>query len=344
MISMFPKIVGLILLFCIFVPCLSGTTAYSLSTPFSATSFWNTPLPDNAPLHPNSSVYVQNIVRQVRTHYSTYGDISTYSYTPPIYVVPDDTPPVKVRHSDCTNGGSIDTGLESQFAAVPIPADAVPSEGTDSQMVIYQPSSGQLWDFWRGEKRVEGWYTCWGGRIQNVSNSQGIFKWPYGATATGLPFLGGIITIGQLQSGSINHALGIGIMETRAGIHSWPANRHDGWVNDENAVAEGQRFRLPSNLDLDSMNMHPVARMIAKAVQKYGLVIWDTGGYVGFGAENPARIISKGLSDPYIAIYDGTPSYEILKEFPWEQLQALAWDYGMDTDPPVPPSRLVITK
>jgi hypothetical protein len=68
--------------------------------------------------------------------------------------------------------------------------------------------------------------------------------------------MGGIITIAQLQNGVINHALGMAIMETRAGIHSWPANSHDGWVNDKDAVAEGQRFRLPSNLDLDSMSMH----------------------------------------------------------------------------------------
>jgi len=157
--------------------------------------------------------------------------------------------------------------------------------------------------------------------------------------------MGGIITIAQLQNGVINHALGMAIMETRAGIHSWPANRHDGWVNDKDAVAEGQRFRLPSHLDLDSMSMHPVARMIAKAVQRYGLVIWDTGGYVGFRAENPAPIIAKDLPDPYAAIYGGTPSYQILKEFPWEQLQALTWDYGKDenTNPPVPPSGLMIT-
>ena len=156
--------------------------------------------------------------------------------------------------------------------------------------------------------------------------------------------MGGILTIAQLQNGVINHALGMAIMETRAGIHSWPANSHDGWVNDKDAVAEGQRFRLPSHLDLDSISMHPVARMIAKAVQRYGLVIWNTGGYVGFRAENPAPIIAKALPDPYAAIYDGTPSYQILKEFPWEQLQASTWDYGKDenTNPPVPPSGLMI--
>ena len=234
--------------------------------------------------------------------------------------------------------------LEEQFSAIPIPDNANPSSGTGREMVIYQPSSDQLWEMWQVGKDDAGWYLCWGGRIQNVSNSQGIFKWPYGATATGLPLMGGIITIAQFQNGVINHALGMVIMEMRAGFHSWPASRHDGRVNDENAVADGQRFRLPSHLDLDSMSMHPVARMIAKLVQRYGLVIWGTGGYVGFRAENPSRIIAKGLPAPYGAIYDGTPSYQILQQFPWEQLQASTWDYGKDenTNPPVPSSGLMI--
>jgi hypothetical protein len=38
--------------------------------------------------------------------------------------------------------------LEEQFSAVAIPDDAKPSSDTDQEMVIYQPSSDQLWEMW----------------------------------------------------------------------------------------------------------------------------------------------------------------------------------------------------
>src|SRR5258708_29476628 len=37
------------------------------------------------------------------------------------------------------------------------------------------------------------------------------------------------------------------------------------------------------------MDMDPFARMIAKAVQKHGMILWDISGVVGFRAENPAN-------------------------------------------------------
>jgi hypothetical protein len=157
----------------------------------------------------------------------------------------------------------------------------------------------------------------------------------YGTTATSLTFLGGIITIEEQQRGVIEHVVGVAFPETLASPKwSWPANRTDGQMTNADAIPEGTIFRLPANLDLDAMDMDPYARMIAKAVQKHGMVVWDKSGTVGFRAENPANQYPGG--DPYKKVGGilncpgGTyqqacwpDSNGRLRGFPWDQLQAL---------------------
>ena len=53
--------------------------------------------------------------------------------------------------------------------------------------------------------------------------------WPgaepwWGATATGLPLLGGLITIDELERGRIDHALAMAIPDARAGVWAQPAH------------------------------------------------------------------------------------------------------------------------
>ncbi len=40
----------------------------------------------------------------------------------------------------------------------------------------------------------------------------------------------------------------------------------------------GQIMRLPADLDLDQMPLSPLARLVAKAAQTYGIVVVDTSG------------------------------------------------------------------
>src|SRR5215470_3421504 len=126
--------------------------------------------------------------------------------------------------------------------------------------------------------------------MSNVSKSDGIWPPRYGAAATGLPFIGGQITADELRRGEINHVLGISLVEPEsANIFSWPANRSDG----ENPalasgrIPEGLRFRLDPTINLEALHLHPVAKIIAKAAQTYGFVVWDRAGAISLRATNP---------------------------------------------------------
>jgi len=300
------------------------------ATVFAPTSFWYTPIPAEPPLHPNSANFVADFLRQKKAYYGTVS-INLKEYASPVYVVDAKMPVVPVTEWDAQKKGFSDPRLAEQWRAVPIPPGAEPADGTDAEMTIYQPSTDTLWEFWQA-RQVDGrWQACWGGRMEHVSKSSGIWTKPYGTTATGLPFLGGQITAEELQRGEIGHVLGIALVDAeRWDVYSWPANRSDGYnpKKEPNRIPEGLRFRLDPKVDIEALKMHPVGRMIAKAAQKYGFVVWDKAGAITLRAENPKSYVKAGKGDPYPALFKGTPAWAILSGCPWEKLQFLPQDYG----------------
>ncbi len=187
------------------------------------------------------------------------------------------------------------------------------------------------------------WHASWGGRIQYVSLDPGYYRnisngaggWSeqagWGATASSLPVVSGLITLSDLEAGQINHAVAIMVPQAAKGIFSFPAQRTDGVATTANAIPEGARFRLPASLNLAAINMPPITRMIAQAAQTYGLIVNDqTGATVGFRAEDPTPLMRQGQANPYKTTYFKTASgvYQdpnfLLASFPWADLQLVA--------------------
>ena len=297
---------------------------------FAPDSFWYKPVPRGVPLNPNTASYVAEFLRQYHAYYGTVG-INTAAYSSPVYVVGPQVPAQPVVQWDCHGNGYVDRDLTGQWAAVPIPSRAEPADGTDAEMTIYQPSADRMWEFWQA-RQVDGkWQACWGGGMQNVSRNPGIWAQRYGAAATGLPFAPGQITVSDLRSGAIRHVMGIALVDAQAAnIFSWPANRSDGYnpQNAPNRIPEGLRFRLDPQVNVDALPIHPVAKMVAKAAQTYGFVVWDKAGAISLRFENPKDFTLAGKDNPYPELWDGTPAYKILAGIPWDRLQFLPDNYG----------------
>lgn len=297
---------------------------------FAKDSFWYTPIPEKVQLHPKSDAFVQDFLRQMKENYGTVS-INTKAYSSPVYIAPAGARTSPVKQWDCQRKGRLDRGLQEQWAAVPLPADARPAEGSDGEMAVYQPSTDTLWEFWKMRKENGRWEACWGGRMDNVSKNPGIWPTYYGTTATGLPFVGGQITAEELRRGEIRHAMGIALVQTAAASEmSWPALRSDGYNphRKANRIPQGLRFRLDPTVDVDALDMHPVGKTIAKAAQKYGFVVWDKAGAITLRAENPISYLHAGRANPYDELFGGMPSYALLNGFPWDKLQFLPKDYG----------------
>ncbi len=298
----------------------SGLTASQASTvPFNAfapTSFWNTPLAATAPVDPNSQSYVSHLVSQV----NSYGAwMNTTSYSIPAYVVPATQPTVTVRLA--TWGPD----LQQQFNAVPIPPGAKPGAGTDGSLTVWQPSTDKMWDFWQLTQSSSGaWSAKWGGEMDNVSTNPGYFTHSgqtnnWGATATGLPLIGGLVTIADLKRGYINHALAIAVPQATQGVFSWPAQRTDGRFKGGVALPEGLRFRLDPMINVASLGLPALDRMLAEAAQTYGIVIRDQSGCVSLYAQDPTTT----GSNPWVGPFDGWSEGTFLSWFPWSHLQAM---------------------
>lgn len=298
---------------------------------FAPTSFWYTPIPASVPLHPNTTGFVAEFLRQKAAYYGTV-NINTWAYASPLYTAQADTPPLRVAYSNCQNKIYGEPALEAQWTNVPMPSTAAPADGSDAEMTVHQPSTDSLWEFWVTKKNVDGqWQACWGGKMSNVSTSNGIWPFPYGTTATGLPFVGGQITAEELSRGEIRHVIGISLVEVEAaGLLSWPANRSDGLnpLGVPNRIPQGLRFRLDPTIQVDSLPMTAAGKTIAKAAQKYGFVVWDKAGAISLRAQNPKTYTAMGQVNPYPPLFWGKPSYAVLDGFPWDKLQFLPMDYG----------------
>jgi hypothetical protein len=310
-------------------PTPSGEAVLPEDYPFSADSVWRQDISD-APLADNSAEQVARVAQQVADHYDGVAAFNVNRFQVSFYTVGPDQPRVDVHWTDCQKKGYTPQGLkgeDGQFSDVPIPDDAVPAVGTDGQLTIYSPDSDQLWEFWKAERTEDGWQACWGGRIDDASTSRGYFRNGFGAAGTGLALSGGMVWVDDAEAGVIDHALSLQLIDARHWkTFSWPAQRSDGQDRDPDAVQEGTRLRLDPSVDVDALDLNPVAAMIAKAAQTYGFIVTDRAGSVSITAE--AGQETAGEADPWPALLGGTKSWDVMQDFPWDRLQALPRNYG----------------
>lgn len=319
-----------LLIICFLVGAAASPAPAQTRPKFASSSFWYAAIPANAPLNANSANYVTEFLRQYQAYYGTVG-VNTTSYSSPVYVAGPAIKPQAVVPWNCQGSISINSGLVQQWAAVPVPAGIQPAGGSDAEMTIYQPSTDSMWEFWRARPSGTSWQACWGGGMHNVSENPGIWAQSYGASATGLPYSAGQVTIAELQAGVINHVIGIALVDAeKSSIFSWPANRSDGLnpANLPNRIPEGLRLRFDPTVNVNALNIHPIAKTILKAAQTYGFVVWDKAGSISLRFENPLPIIQTGAPNPYVALFEGTPSYSIMAGVPWNKLQFLPMNYG----------------
>jgi hypothetical protein len=294
---------------------------------FAADSVWNAPLPVDAPLDPQSDLLAGALRDEAKNELRTLtGPYLATKGGVPVYTVPRRARKVPVKLEVASD---FRTSLKETFAAgVPIPATARPADNPDQSMVVWQPSTDRMWEFFRLQKQADGWHARWGGAIRNVSRSDGRYRsssWPgasdrWGATATSLPLAAGLIRTHELRSGRIDHALALSVGHARAGVYSWPAQRSDGVDPSPTAIPEGAHFRLHPALDLSKRKMPRITRAMAVAAQRYGIIVTNqTGQGLAFWAEDPTRF---GIN-ARAAFFNGMYPTAFMRSFPWDHLQLL---------------------
>ncbi len=330
---------------------LSGTTATASTAIDPFTSSWDLPLASGASVVSGSSTMVSNLVTQYQNNYGSVtvnggnwgGSSSTNAYDGiPIVTVAANQAlvPIKSAPAPGDGGSSCNTfnvyGGAGTGPDVPIPSSAaslIPDTG-DSSLIVYQPSTSTEWEFWEtAYSSSNGWTACDGGKITNLSASDGVFSEPggYGLSAAGISYLGTAITEADVASGSINHTLALQVVHCNGGVA--PANRTD-CGSRPGQVSEGSWLRFPTTLAMPK-GLTPFAQMVFKAMQTYGAVVTDQSGSVSIAAENGYDWTYEGHSgtDPITSSWDGQPAYAALDGVPWGQLEVVSPTQTSTPDP-----------
>lgn len=256
---------------------------------FSAGSWWNTPLPDRTPLHPAGPA----ILTYLRTGPDSKGGClhlagaEADSWGAPIFWSQPTDPTYDVRGTGPT--------LPPELHHLRIPRDARPAENSDGMMTIYDLDRGYVVALEKAayNTRTRTW-TASGGTVTYLdsngldvrtgrsddSRNVGTHRGNNGATMA--------VSWDQVQAGALSHVLKVAVGPTASDRHIFPMVGSDGtYLGHDPAVPpEGLRLRIKASVDLAALDLAPQAFVIARALQRYGFYIGDSGGSTALKLED----------------------------------------------------------
>ena len=284
-------------------PALSG----GVEPLYPQSSFWNQPIPAGAASHPQSDAMVAAALvaeapRANLANTDSWGIAATYAN------------PVSREYSvACTR---YDCGTDVRFR---IPAHAVPTTGSDHHLAVLDPTSDRELDMWIAERSAsDGWAA--GSRFTFPVSAGGpcaVGQRCNGAVAAGFSLMGGVIRPEEIAAGSIDHALVFTTPKTRAGVIACPASHTDGKYSDPGAMPEGARIQLDPAFDVAATTWPAWKKTIARALQRYGAYLGDTGGTVAIRGEAD---VNRGYNAWAMA---GAPEGASLADLPWGRMRVL---------------------
>ncbi len=171
---------------------------------------------------------------------------------------------------------------------VPIPANLSPSSDTDGHALIVDRQHDREYDFWRLRREADGWHAG-AGVVLRLDGSGWWKPDPWAARASGAALGGGLIRPYEVAAGAIRHALACAgpkwLIQKRTYGIAPPATTSDG-NGGEDGFPMGTRFQLDPSLDLDTLGLDAGEKMVARALQVYGMYIVDSSGGVHCYAAN----------------------------------------------------------
>ncbi len=157
----------------------------------------------------------------------------------------------------------------------PIPAAALIEDRADRHVITVDTDNCRLYEIYRASPRPGGgsWQAGSGATWDLRSDRLRPDGWT-SADAAGLPIFAGLARYDEVKHGEIRHALRIAVPATR---RAWiyPARHASSASRDPNLPAMGQRLRLRSSVRPDRFS--PQARVVIRALQRYGALVADQG-------------------------------------------------------------------
>ncbi|MGO4257552.1 hypothetical protein [Marmoricola sp. RAF53] len=207
----------------------------------------------------------------------SYGDGPDYGI--PVTVVKGTHRTVRVR---------FDYASESDRVRYPFGRDTRIEGGRgsdgDRHAVVVNRRTCRLYETWATRTVAGKWRAGSGATWSLRSNRLRPDGWT-SADAAGLPILPGLVRWSEVRAGRVDHAIRF-TTDVTSNHHLWPARHHAGSTNSWAYPPMGARFRLRASYD--DTHLGARARVVVRAMKRYGLVLADNGSPWFFQGERNA--------------------------------------------------------
>jgi len=238
---------------------------------FPRSSHWNKRV-DRLPVHPRSAA----IVRSIGADESLHPDFGAGFYEGarigiPYHVI--SRPARRVRFN-------FEYADESDRVRYPLPRrvriEGGPRSDGDRHVIVVDRRRCRLYELYRFFRpaRRGGRHRAGSGAVWNLRSNRLRPRGWTSADAAGLPIFPGLARHYEVKRGRIDHALRMTVPESRRAF-IYPARHFASDDRNPNLPAMGQRLRLRRGFDISRFPRQ--ARIILRALKRYGLIVADNG-------------------------------------------------------------------
>src|SRR3954453_11204435 len=237
---------------------------------FPADNVWHADV-SKLPVNKHSKAWLSNMGGSGRRLHPDFGP--SYGEQPvpygiPITVVKAGHPKVKVGfdYPDESDKGPYPFGKDTKI-------EGGVNSGGDMHAIVVDASTCTLYETWDTTESGAKFHAGSGAIWNLTSNKVRPAGWT-SADAAGLPIMPGLLSYDKRKTGSVDHAIQFTTNVTDKS-YIWPARHQAGSVKNAAYPPMGARFRL-------SKSYHPAGSaaqtlVVLRAMQKYGLILADTG-------------------------------------------------------------------
>jgi hypothetical protein len=256
---------------------------------FAANSWWNTPVPANAP----QDTQATRILDYLRTAPGNAGGCLRLAGA---HQNPWGQPVYWARPGDPRYDVTLLSGRRPpELKGLRIPLGARPAQNSDGSMSVFDLQSGYVTLL--TDARYDGATHHWSASGASVtylaSNGldvrTGRSNDPHNSgTHRGNNGADSVVRWDEVRAGAVDHVLKVSSGPELSKRWVFPMTGSDGQgpPDDPAVPPEGLRLRINPSVDLDRLGLHPQALVIAKALQTYGMYLGDSGGATALKLED----------------------------------------------------------
>jgi len=162
---------------------------------------------------------------------------------------------------------------ESDRVRYPIPRNVHVEGGSDRHALLLDRGRCRLYELFDLQGRPGSW-TAGSGATWNLASTRLRPAGWTSADAAGLPILPLLARYPEVKRGAIRHALRVTVSRSRR-AYVYPARHFASSDTDPSLPRMGERLRLKASTDISRLPRQ--ARIVATALERYGLIVADNG-------------------------------------------------------------------